>query len=85
MRLRPRFGNVFVVSDSIRVVATIHGARVDGATGLASLRARISILKDGKSVARGPEDAFTTPDAVASVGPVPLATYAPERTSSAST
>jgi len=77
MRLRPRFGNVFTAPDSIRVVATLHGARVDPVTGQASLRARISILKDGKPIARGPEDAFTTPDAVASVGPIPLSTYAP--------
>jgi len=77
LRLRPRFGNVFAASDSIRVVATMHGARVDSVTGQASLRSRFTILKDGKPVARGAEDAFTTPDAVASVGPIPLATYAP--------
>ena len=47
------------------------------ATGQAGLRSRFSILKDGKPVARGAEDAFTTPDAVASVGPIPLSTYAP--------
>jgi hypothetical protein len=43
----------------------------------AALRARFSILKDGKPVARGSEDVFATPDAVASVGPIPLAGYAP--------
>jgi len=37
---------------------------------------RFSILKDGKPVARGAEDVFATPDAVASVGPIPLAGYA---------
>ena len=77
MRLRPRFGNVFAPSDALMVVATLHGAKLDAATGKAGLRSRFSILKDGKPVARGAEDAFTTPDAVASVGPIPLATYAP--------
>ena len=40
-------------------------------------KARYSILKDGKPVARGAEDVFATADAVASVGPIPLAAYAP--------
>jgi GWxTD domain-containing protein len=76
-RLRPRFGNVFAPSDGLMVVATIYGAKVDTAAGRAALRSRFTILKDGKPVARGAEDAFTTPDAVASVGPIPLSTYAP--------
>jgi GWxTD domain-containing protein len=76
-RLRPRFGNVFAPADALMVVATLYGGRVDPGTGQAGLRARFSILKDGKPVARGAEDAFTTPDAVASVGPIPLSTYAP--------
>jgi GWxTD domain-containing protein len=77
-RLRPRFGNVFTPADSLLVVATLYGAKVDAPTGQASLRSRYSILlKDGKPVARGAEDAFTTPNAVASVGPIPLSSYAP--------
>jgi hypothetical protein len=59
------------------VVATVYGAKVDPATGQAALKARYSILKDGRPVARGAEDAFTTVDAVASVGPIPLDGYAP--------
>ena len=77
LRLRPRFGNVFAPTDALMVVATLYGAKPDAGTGQAALRARYSILKDGKPVARGAEDAFTTPDAVASVGPIPLAAYAP--------
>jgi GWxTD domain-containing protein len=77
MRLHPRFGNVFAPSDALMVVATLYGGKVDAATGQAGLRSRFSILKDGKPVARGAEDTFTTPDAVASVGPIPLAAYAP--------
>jgi hypothetical protein len=59
------------------VVATLYGAKVDAATGQASLRSHFTILKDGKPVARGAQDVFSTPDAVASVGPIPLADYAP--------
>jgi GWxTD domain-containing protein len=77
LRLHPRFGNVFVPADSLMVVATLYGAKADAASGQASLRSRFTILKDGKPVARGAEDVFTTPDAVASVGPIPLADYAP--------
>jgi len=76
-RLHPRFGNVFAPQDALMVVATLYGAKVDAATGQAGLRSRFSILKDGKPVARGAEDAFTTRDAVASVGPIPLTDYAP--------
>ena len=74
--IRPRFGNVFLPSDRLMLVATLHGAKLDAASGKAALRSRFSILKDGKPVARGAEDVFATPDAVASVGPIPLAGYA---------
>jgi len=77
MRLHPRFGNVFAPADSLMVVATVYGAKADPATGQASLKSRFTILKGAKPVARGAEDAFTTTDAVASVGPIPLADYAP--------
>jgi hypothetical protein len=76
MRLRPRLGNVFVPSDSLMVVAALYGAKLDSASGKASLKARYSILKDGRPVARGAEDVYETADAVASVGPIPLAAYA---------
>jgi hypothetical protein len=77
MRLHPRFGNVFATSDSLMVVATVYGAKADTATGQPSLKSRFTVLKDGRPVARGAEDVFTTADAVASVGPIPLADYAP--------
>jgi hypothetical protein len=77
MILRPRFGNVFAPKDALMVVATLYGAKVDPATGQAALRSRFTILKEGKPVARGAEDAFATADAVASVGPIPLSDYAP--------
>jgi GWxTD domain-containing protein len=77
MRLHPRVGNVFTPSDSLMVVATLYGAKVDPATGQAVMRSRYSILKGSRPVARGAEDAFTTADAVASVGPIPLSGYEP--------
>jgi GWxTD domain-containing protein len=77
MRLHPRIGNVFAPQDALMVVATLYGAKADPASGQAGLRSRFSILKDGRPVARGAEDVFTTPDAVASVGPIPLADYTP--------
>jgi GWxTD domain-containing protein len=77
MRPHPRFGNVFAPKDALLVVAALYGAKVDPATAQAALRSRFTILKGGKPVARGAEDVFTTTDAVASVGPIPLADYAP--------
>ena len=77
LRLRPRLGNVFAPSDSLMVVAALYGAKLDAASGKASLKARYSILKDGRPVARGAEDVYPTADAVASVGPIPLGAYTP--------
>lgn len=77
MRLRPRMGNVFTPADSLMVVSALYGAKLDPATGQAAVRARYSILKAGRPVARGAEDSFTTADAVASVGPIPLSGYEP--------
>ena len=74
---RPRFGNVFAPSDALIVTAPLFGAKLDASSGRADLRARFSILKDGKPVARGAEDVFPTAEAVTSVGPIPLAAYAP--------
>jgi len=76
-RLRPHYGNLFAPQDALVVVALLFGARVDATTGRASLRSRFTILKDGQTIARGGEDTFATPDAVASVGPIPLSGYAP--------
>jgi GWxTD domain-containing protein len=76
-RVQPRFQNAFAPQDALVVVGTLFGAKVDPATARAALRCRFSILKDGRPVARGAEDTFATRDAVASVGPIPLSTYAP--------
>jgi hypothetical protein len=75
--LHPRYGNAFSSKDALLVVAAVYGGKADPASGQAALKTRFTILKDGKPVARGAEDAYATPDAVASVGPIPLAGYAP--------
>jgi GWxTD domain-containing protein len=79
LRLRPRFGDGFRATDALQVVAVVSGGQTDPATGKASLHARFSILKDGKAVARGEEQAFDTATAVASIGPVPLKGFAAGR------
>jgi len=79
LHVRPRFGNVFTPEDQLNVVAAIYGGTVDSASGKASLRVRYCFIKDGRTVAKGDEQAYETPTAVASVGPVPLASFAPGR------
>ncbi|MCI4355015.1 MAG: hypothetical protein L3K06_06590, partial [Thermoplasmata archaeon] len=76
LRLHARFGNVFAPGDALQVASVLYGGKAD-ATGKASLRARFTVLKDGKPVARGEDQSLETPMAVASVGPLPLADFAP--------
>jgi GWxTD domain-containing protein len=78
VRVRPRFGNVFARKDEIEAACVLYNAGIDPA-GKAALKVRFSFLKDGKPVARGQEDNYTTKDAVASLGPVPLSGFAPGR------
>lgn len=77
LRLRPRFGNSFSKSDAIQVVSVLYGAQTDATTGKAVLRARFSISKDGKPVAKAQDQVFETAMAVASIGPIPLGGFAP--------
>ena len=79
LRLQPRFGNVFARADQLQAVCVLYGGQPDPASGRSSLRARFSIQKDGRPVARAEEETFDTPMAVASVGPVPLGSFAPGR------
>ena len=79
LRLRSRFGNVFSASDALQVVSVLYGGKVDAASGKASLRARFTILKDGKAVAKGEDQTLDTPTAVASIGPVSLSGFAAGR------
>jgi hypothetical protein len=77
--LHPRFGNVFTKADSLHAVCVIYGGQPDAATGKPSLRGRLSLHKDGRPVAMGQPETFDTASAVVSVGPVPLADFAPGR------
>jgi len=79
VRVEPRFGNVFTTKEALQVAATLTGAMLDPATGKAALVAAFRILRDGKPVAKGADQAFDTASAVASVGPVPLSGFAPGR------
>ncbi|HZM51878.1 MAG TPA: GWxTD domain-containing protein, partial [Vicinamibacteria bacterium] len=79
LRLHPRLGNVFTTADALHAVCVLYGGQADPATGKVSLRARMSLTKDGQPVAMGQPETFDTASAVVSVGPVPLAGYAPGR------
>ena len=77
--LFPRAGNVLATSDALRLLVLVQGAAVAPGTGKASLRARFTVSKDGKLVARGSEQAFEAAAAAPSVGPIALAPFAPGR------
>lgn len=79
LRLHPRLGNVFTPADALHAVCVLYGGQADAATGKVSLRARLSFSKDGRPVATGQPETFDTASAVVSVGPVPLAGFAPGR------
>jgi GWxTD domain-containing protein len=76
LRLRPRFGDVFNPKDALQVVSVLSGGTADPATSKPSLHARFTLLKGDRPVAKGQDQSFDTPSAVASIGPVPLAGYA---------
>jgi GWxTD domain-containing protein len=75
LRIHPRFGNAFTPADALQVVAVLYGGKADAVTGKASLRARFSILKNGKPVAKGGDQVLDTAMAVASIGPLPLSGF----------
>jgi len=77
MRFIPRYGNVFSTDDSVTLLTFLYNPKVDAATGKPSTTASFMILKDGKPVAKAEDQNYDTPGAGPSVGPVPLAKYAP--------
>lgn len=77
--LFPRAGNVLGTNDTLRLLVLVQGAKIDPATGKASLRATFTVSKDGKLVARGSEQVFEASGAAASVGPIALSPFAPGR------
>jgi len=78
-RMVPRFGNAFTPRDRLQAVAVVYGAQADPATGKASVLTRYRLLKDGRPVARDSEQRLDTAQGVVSIGPVPLAGFAPGR------
>jgi GWxTD domain-containing protein len=72
----PRFGNVFKKADSVTLLAAIYGAVRDDA-GKISVVGGFQILKDGKAIAKAPDQTYDTEPATPSAGPVPLGGYGP--------
>jgi GWxTD domain-containing protein len=77
MRFVPHYGNVFAPADSITLLTFMYNPKVDEATGKPSTTASFTIMKDGKPVAKAEDQNYDTPGAGPSVGPVPLAKFAP--------
>jgi hypothetical protein len=73
----PRFGKVFKKSDSITFLCALYGGEVEEETGKASLAVSFEFLRDGKPVARAPDQTYDKPNPSHSVGPVPLAGFDP--------
>jgi GWxTD domain-containing protein len=76
-RVLPRFGNVFSPSESIMLLSVAYNAKVDDATGKASVTAGFTISKDGKPVAQAQDQSYDSPTPIPAVGPVPLDKYEP--------
>jgi hypothetical protein len=72
----PRYGNVFKKSESVTLLAAIYGAQKDEA-GKISVTGGFQILKDGKTLAKAPDQTYEVEPATPSAGPVPLGGYAP--------
>ena len=75
-RFVPRYGNVFKKSESVTLLAAIYGAARDEA-GKISVVGGFQVLKDGKTIAKAPDQTFDTEPATPSAGPVPLGNYGP--------
>jgi GWxTD domain-containing protein len=77
-RLIPYFGRELSPSDTVTFLYFVYDLDVDPQTQKADTVAALSILKDGRNtVARARDFPITTPMGSTSVGPVPLAAYAP--------
>jgi GWxTD domain-containing protein len=75
-RLVPAFDNSFQKSGSLSVVGAVYNAAKDPA-GKSSLTWSFSIFKDGKPVAKTDDQVVESEMASPSIGPVPLANFAP--------
>lgn len=75
-RFVPRYGNVFKQGEAVTLLAAIYGAAKDEA-GKISVVGGFQILKDGKTLAKAPDQPYDVEPATPSAGPVPLGGYAP--------
>jgi GWxTD domain-containing protein len=77
-RLVTHFGNVFNTSDELQAVSFLYNAALDPETGKAILAATFEVKDAERQVlTRSEEQVFDAAQAVAGVGPVLLATFAP--------
>ncbi len=72
----PRYGNVFKQSDAVTLLCAVYGAARDEA-GKISVAGGFQVLKDGKVLAKAPDQTYDVEPATPSAGPVPLGSYAP--------
>ena len=72
----PRYGNGFKKTESVTLLCAIYGAAKDEA-GKISVVGGFQILKDGKTIAKAPDQTYDVEPATPSAGPVPLGSYAP--------
>ena len=72
----PRYGNVFKKTETVTLLAAIYGAAKDEA-GKISVSGGFQVLKDGKPIAKAPDQTYDSEPATPSAGPVPLGGYAP--------
>ena len=72
----PRYGNVFKKSEAVTLLCAIYGATKDEA-GKISVVGGFQVLKDGKTLAKAPDQTYEVEPATPSAGPVPLGGYAP--------
>jgi GWxTD domain-containing protein len=75
--LVPRFANAFTTADSVTLMCMVYGGKVDATTQKPSLTVSMSISKDGKVIAKAPDQTFDRAAFADTVGPVPLTKYTP--------
>lgn len=72
----PRYGNVFKQSEAVTLLCALDGA-AKNAEGKISVAGGFQILKDGKPIAKAPDQTYDAEPVTPSAGPVPLSSYAP--------
>lgn len=72
----PRYGNVFHQNESITLLCAIFGAAKDEA-GKTSVAGGFQVIKDGRTLAKAPDQTYDVEPATPSAGPVPLGSYPP--------